>query len=248
MVRKTVFLICTFLSSTYSIAVTTDATELVRKSDALMRRSQSYAKFTLKIKRPTWERTLTLEAWTRGTKEAFIRTLAPAKDRGSTFLKKGREAWQYIPSVDRVIKIPPSMMLQSWMGSDFTNDDVVRADSIVVDYTHKILDEPVENGMRYWLVEALPKPNAPVVWGKIILKIRQTDDVIDTVQYFDEETKLVKVYRTSDIVVVEGLHFPRTAEMQDQSKAGQTTSIHYDTITFSPQLSAQTFSERNLKR
>jgi hypothetical protein len=124
-----------------------------------------------------------MAGWTEGTTKSFIEVLAPRKDQGVTFLKLDRQAWQYVPAVDRTIKIPPSMMLQSWKGSDFTNDDVVRADSLVVDYTHHL----VEQSETTWTIEARPKPKAPVVWGKIILQVNKANFVSEGADYFDEE-------------------------------------------------------------
>ena len=189
-----------------------------------------------------------MEAWTRGTEESFIRVLAPPKERGVTFLKKGREAWQYAPTIDRVIKIPPSMMLQSWLGSDFTNDDVVRADSLVVDYDHAILSVPEEDGVAYWMIEARPKPAAPVVWGRIVLKIRQADFIPVRVDYYDEDSALVKYYETADFADVEGRRLALRATMHDQSRPGNQTEIRYDSLTFKPRMEPDTFTVQNLRR
>ena len=189
-----------------------------------------------------------MEAWTHGTEESFIRVLAPPKERGVTFLKKGREAWQYAPAIDRVIKIPPSMMLQSWLGSDFTNDDVVRTDSLVVDYDHEISSEPEENGVAYWVVAARPKPAAPVVWGRVDLKIRKEDFIPVRVDYLDEDGQLVKYYETADFSEVEGRRLALQATMHDQTRPGNRTEIRYDALTFQPDLKPDTFTVHNLRR
>lgn len=225
-----------------------DAKEIVRRSDDLLRGGKSYTKLTMTITRPEWSRELTMEAWTEGAEKSFIRILSPAKEKGVTFLKKGREAWQYLPTVDRTIKIPPSMMLQSWMGSDFTNDDVVRADSIVVNYTHRIVDEPVEDGVAYWVIEAIPKPGAPVVWGKVVLKIRKEGLVAARADYYDEDGKLIRYYKTFDIEEIEGRLVPTGSTMYSAVKKGRSTTIKYRDLTFKPDISPQTFSLQNLKR
>lgn len=222
--------------------------EIVRRCDDLLRGAESYCKLTMAITRPNWSRTVAMEAWTRGTEESFIRVLAPPKERGVTFLKKGREAWQYAPTIDRVIKIPPSMMLQSWLGSDFTNDDVVRADSLVVDYDHAILSVPEEDGVAYWMIEARPKPAAPVVWGRIVLKIRQADFIPVRVDYYDEDSALVKYYETADFADVEGRRLALRATMHDQSRPGNQTEIRYDSLTFKPRMEPDTFTVQNLRR
>jgi len=224
------------------------AQDIVRKSDELARRLESYAKVTMQIERPDWSRTLVLEGWTQGASNSFMRVLSPRKEKDVTFLKRGREAWQYVPSVDRTIKIPPSMMLQSWMGSDFTNDDVVRADSLVVDYTHAIVEEPEEEGIRYWVIEALPFAEAPVVWGKVMLRIRQHDFVADRVDYYDEDDERVKYYQTFDIRVVDGLAVATRFTMYDLANPGYSTTLTYDDLSFSPDLKPGVFTVRNLKR
>ena len=224
------------------------ATEIIRRSDDLLRGENSYCKMTMTITRPKWQRTVTMEAWTGGTENVFIRILAPKKEKGVAFLKKGREAWQYIPAIDSIMKLSPSMMLQSWMGSDFTNDDVVRADSIVMDYTHWILSEPEEEGVEYWLVEAIPKPDAAVVWGKIVFKIRKSNFVPERVDFFDEDGEIVKYYETSSIKKIEGREIATAFVMYDVLEEGHKTSITYEHMTFKPEMKSGTFSQKNLRR
>lgn len=222
--------------------------EIVRRCDDLLRGEESYGKVTMTVTRPKWSRTVEMEAWTRGTEDSFIRVLSPPKEKGVTFLKKGREAWQYAPAIDRVIKIPPSMMLQSWLGSDFTNDDMVRADSMVVDYDHAIGSEPEENGVAYWVIEARPKPAAPVVWGQVNLKIRKEDFIPVRVDYYDEDGRLVKYYETADFAEVEGRRLATRLTMHDQSRPGNQTEIRYASLTFQPDLRSDTFTVQNLRR
>lgn len=224
------------------------ARDIVRRSDDLTRRTESFAVFTMFIERPDWSRTLRLEGSTQGASNAFMRVLEPRKEKDVTFLKRGREAWQFVPSVDRTIKIPPSMMLQSWMGSDLTNDDIVRADSLVIDYDHRISAEPVEEEVAYWIIDGIPKPEAPVVWGRVEFKIRKQDFVADRVNYFDEDGMLVKYYQTYDIKTIEGMDLATRFTMFDLANPGHSTTLTYDEITFSPDFKPGTFSVRNLKR
>ncbi|MEM7395768.1 MAG: outer membrane lipoprotein-sorting protein [Verrucomicrobiota bacterium] len=199
------------------------ATEIVRRSDDLNRGAASYAALTMDIIRPEWKRSLTMEGWSQGASNSFIRILSPRKEKGVTFLKKGREAWQYVPAIDRTIKIPPSMMLQSWLGSDFTNDDVVRADSVVVDYTHRITGEDESS----WVIEATPKENAPVVWGKLIFHIAKINFVSGRVDYYDEEGEKIKTYRSEGIQKIEGREVPLTTTMVDLKRPGYRTVLLY---------------------
>ena len=237
-----------FIPHGWSVEKTLNAQEIIRRSDTLLRRPESYAEITMRIKRPEWTRTLTLEAWTQGSSNSLMRVLSPKKEKDVTFLKRGREAWQYIPSVDRIIKIPPSMMLQSWMGSDFTNDDIVRTDSLVVDYTHRIASEPEQNGIAYWLIESSPKPNAAVVWGKIELKIRKQNFVADRVDFFDEDGERMKYYQAFDIKRIENMDVATRLTMYNLSKPGYSTSLTYNELTFHPDVRPSTFSVHHLKR
>src|SRR6056297_2767371 len=116
-----------------------DAREIVQKADQLLRGESSYAEIKMLIHRPKWERTIEMKSWSKGDKYSLVYITAPAKERGQVFLKRENEMWNWLPSINRTIKIPPSMMMQSWMGSDLTNDDIVNESSLVKDYTHEIL-------------------------------------------------------------------------------------------------------------
>ena len=232
------------LTATTTAAAPLTAREIIRRSDELLRGSNSYARVTMQITRPRWSRTLTLDAWTQGASNAFIRVVAPKKDQGVTFLKRGREAWQYVPAIDRVIKIPPSMMLQSWMGSDFTNDDIVRADSIVTDYEHVV----VATNADHWVIDAIARPDAPVVWGKVTFRVDRTNYVPQHIEYRDEDGELVKVSDTSDIRTVEGIELATRFKMVDLSRPGHQTEVHYEDLTFKPDLPPEGFGLRRLRR
>jgi hypothetical protein len=191
---------------------------------------------------------MVIEGWTEGASNALMRVLEPKKEEGVTFLKRGREAWQFVPAIDRVIKIPPSMMLQSWMGSDFTNDDVVRSDSLVVDYTHAIIDEKDVDGVPCWVIEAIPKPEAPVVWGRVVITVRKPDLVGDRADFHDEDGTLAKYYRTFEIRDVEGTAVATRFIMYDLTRPGHSTALHYREITFQPDIEEDMFSVRRMQQ
>ncbi len=144
------------------------------------------------VRTPEWQRTLEMTFWYDYPEKTFIRITAPAKDAGTGTLRLGSNMWTYLPSVERVIKIPPSLMLQAWMGSDFTNDDLVKESSLPTDYTHRIEGETTEDGDACYRLIATPKPNAPVVWGKLVLLIRKSDFLPRREEFYDEQGTLQK--------------------------------------------------------
>jgi len=224
------------------------ADQIVERSDDLMRGATSYSEMTMTITTPRYARSLKMKAWTEGRDKAFILVLAPERDAGTTFLKLGREMWNYLPSVERTIKIPPSMMLQSWMGSDFTNDDLARADSFIVDYDHRLLGAEPINGSPCWKVELMPKPNAPVVWGKVVIWVAQDGYVGRRVEYYDEDMQVAKLLTADRIVTASGRKIASHMVMVNKKKPGQQTEVTYDAIKFDVPISADTFTQRNLTR
>jgi outer membrane lipoprotein-sorting protein len=147
-----------------SVTFAQDAKEIVQKSNDLIRATSSYAEVKMKVIKPDWQREMTMKMWSLEPDYSLVLMTAPAKDTGTVTLKRKLEVWNWIPSVNRTIKIPPSMMLQSWMGSDFTNDDLVKQSSIVEDYTHEIIGEETLEGYECYVLKLTPKPDATVVW------------------------------------------------------------------------------------
>ena len=158
-------------------AAAPDATDLIRKAENHMQGKSFNGKMTMKVEHDGQVREMKMRVWLAGRDKALIKILEPQKDRGTGNLRLKLELWQFLPNVNRVIRIPPSMMLQSWMGSDFTNDDLVKASSLVNDYTHKILGKEEDHGIKAIKVELMPKKDAPVVWGKILMWVRDPDAV-----------------------------------------------------------------------
>jgi outer membrane lipoprotein-sorting protein len=232
-------------------AQTLTADELVAKMDALMRGSTSYSKMKMSIENPDWSspRQIEMFAYESVTdSKSFIRITAPASDRGSGFLKIGFNLWMFVPATERVMKMPPSMMHDSWMGSDFTNDDLVRESSIVKDYTHAIkdvTDNPA--GGKTYEVELIPKPNAPVVWGKIVAWVSDQGFTPLKEQYFDEQGKLVNEIIFSEVKDFGGRKIPSTWEMRSMTKPGHKTIIHIVEMKFDLKIDPGIFTEKNLK-
>jgi outer membrane lipoprotein-sorting protein len=205
-------------------------------------------RYEMSIVTPRWQRTLALRVWMDRPRRTFIRIDAPAKEAGIGSLRIGSEMWNYLPAVERTIKIPPSMMLQPWMGSDFTNDDLVKESSILDDYTHEIGDAPAIDGQPAHRVVATPKPEAAVVWGRVVYFVRKSDAIPLKQEYFDERGELVRVMTFSDIREVGGRRLPTRWEMRPVGKPGHMTTVVLQDAVFNPPLDDEVFTQRHLQR
>jgi outer membrane lipoprotein-sorting protein len=224
----------------------TDAALLVKESIDYYRGTASMSKVAMTIHRPDWERTMTIEAWTRGTKDSLFFIAAPAKDKGNGTLKKGREMWTYNPKVNRVIKLPPSMMSQAWMGSDFSNNDLAKSDSVIEDYDHAIESVKESDGHKVYVIRSVPKPAAPVVWGMQRLYLRD-DKILLREEFFDEDRQLVKAMTGSDIRMLGGKLFPRIWRMQKADVKDEYTQLEYQELKFLKDLPDRLFTITSLK-
>jgi outer membrane lipoprotein-sorting protein len=225
-----------------------DASEIVKRSDELMRSKSSYSEITMTIVKPDWSRTISLKAWALEPDYALMYITAPARDKGSATLKRKNEVWNWLPSAQRVIKIPPSMMLQSWMGSDFTNDDLVRQSSIVKDYHHTIIgDEKIDNYQCY-KIQMIPKPEAGVVWGRIVVWISKDKYLQVKAEYYDEDGFLVKTFAGTREKKLGGREILTLWEMIPEDKPGNKTILEYEDIKFNYDVDVSFFSEQNMKR
>jgi outer membrane lipoprotein-sorting protein len=225
-----------------------DATEVVRRSDDLMRGDSRSGTYSMKIVTPKWTRKLTLLVHSMDRDKMFIRILSPAKEAGIGTLRLGNEMWNYLPSVEKTIKIPPSLMLRPWMGSDFANDDLVKESSIVNDYTHQIVDHEDINGETVLKIEFTPKPDAPVIWGKLYHWIRESDFVPLKEEYYSERGKAIKVMEYSDIGSVSDRIIPRTWKMSSLTKEGRSTTIKLLEVTYNEPIDDVIFSMSYLRR
>ena len=180
------------------------AKEIITKADEKMRGKSSYSEMKITTVRPKWQKEMILKTWTKGSDYSVSLVMSPAKEKGSVFLKRENEVWNYLPTLDRTIKLPPSMMMQSWMGTDLTNDDLVKQSSTVIDYTHKILGEENIDGLPCWKLELIPKEEASVVWGKIISWIDKADYMQMKSEFYDEDDELVNLMKGSAVKVFSG--------------------------------------------
>lgn len=225
-----------------------DAREIVRKADQHLRGKSSQSELSMKIVRPDWSREMGLKFWSRGSDYALILVTSPARDRGTTYLLREDEVWNYRPDIDRVIKLPPSMMSQSWMGSDFTNDDLVKESSIVEDYQHEIVSNTTIDGREAWEIKLTPKPEAAVVWGEIHLWVGKDRYLQLRVEYYDEDEELVNVMEMSEIEEMGGRLLPTRMVMRPVDEEGHRTIMKYEDVEFNIDIAQSFFSQQNMKR
>ena len=224
-----------------------DASALVENSFKYMRGNASIATVIMTIHRPDWEREMTIKAWTRGKKYSLFYIQSPPKDHGNGTLKKSREMWMYNPKVNRVIKVPPSMMSQSWMGSDFSNNDLAKSDSFVNDYIHSIVGTETHDGQKVYVIKSMPKPDAPVIWGMQMLKIRE-DLIWLSQEFFDEDFKSVKRMSTLEIQMMGGKLYPKVWRMRETDKEDRYTQLTYSSLTFKSDLPDSLFTLTSLRK
>lgn len=245
--KKIIYMV--FISLIYTSSLSAqDAKEIVKKSDELMRSKSSYAEVTMTVIKTDWTRTVEMKNWALEPDYALIYITEPARDKGSVTLKRKKEVWSWIPTAQKVIKIPPSMMLQPWMGSDFTNDDLVKESSVVNDYTHTVIGEEKFNGYDCYKIQSAPKPDAGVVWGKLLIWIAKGAYFQLKVEFYDEDGFIVKTYLGNEIKEMDGRTIPTYWEMIPVDRPGEKTVFIYNKILFNYDVNESFFSERNMKR
>ena len=241
---------CLFIVLTSLFAISVhgqSALEIVQKADEKMRGSTSQGELIIRTVRPGWTRETTVRTWIKGTDMALILVLAPAKDKGIVFLKRKKEVWNWMPSLERTIKLPPSMMSQSWMGTDFTNDDLVKESSIVHDYTHSIIGDTVVSGRSSYIVQMIPKPEAAVVWGKLIVTIDKKDLLELHTRFYDEDGTLVNTMNGYDVKLMDGRLIPTRFEMIPADKPNQKTIMIYKNIRYNQPIDNALFTTQRMQ-
>jgi 4-hydroxy-L-threonine phosphate dehydrogenase PdxA len=227
------------------------AKEIVDRANKSLRGDSSHAKLTMTVVTPKWKRKLTIEGWNKGRKMAYIVIHKPAKEKGTTTLRRGGEMWMWMPRVERLLKVPPTMMHSSWQGSDFTYEDIVKADSIVKDYTHKLLKKVEGEPYDTYTFEATPKPDAPVVWGKVIFTTGVYPDgwvVALKEEDYNERGELIRTITLSDIKVMGGHRVPTKLVCEPRRRKGRKTILEYHKLEFNVPLEDSFFSLSRVQR
>jgi len=223
-----------------------DAGQIVQAAIDHWRGLSSYTEMTMVIHRPDWERSMTMRAWTKGDDKSLVRVVEPSKDRGNGTLTDDNDMWTFSPKVNRVIKIPSSMMGQSWMGSDFSNKDVARADDIVDQYDHEMLSVDAVDGITVYRIEAIPHEDAAVVWGREVLAIRE-DYVVLEHAFFDQDGELVKSLHTLDIGEMGGRTIATRQRMSKVDTPEEWTEITVNDVEYELELKDSLFTLSNLR-
>jgi len=243
----------TLLLSSVSVTILTgprveaqEAKEIITKADAKSRGQYLEQEMRMTITRPEWERTLTMKTWSKGNEYSIVLITAPAKEKGQVFLKREKEMWSWVPSIERLIKISPSMMMQSWMGSDFTNDDLVKESSIINDYTHSLLGNDELDGTSCWKIQLIPKPDAPVVWGKVISWVDKNYNQ-RKIEYYDEEGALKNTMYLSDIKRMKDREIPTRMEMVPAGEKNKNTVVEVLSAVYDKPIPDSQFSIQNMK-
>ena len=224
------------------------AREIVQKADEKLRGKSSIMEMKMTIVRPTWTREVELKSWSLGDNYALMYILAPSRDRGVVFLKRDKEIWNWQPSIERLIKLPPSMMMQSWMGSDFKNDDMVRQSSIVNDFSQEIVGNETIDGRECYKIELIPKESAAVVWGKVILWIDKKDYLELKSEFYDEDGYLIHTMYGKSIKVMDNVLLPSVLEVIPADDPGNKTLVEYVSVDFDVPLNEDFFSVQQAKR
>ena len=243
---KHILVLSLLILTKVSFAQTAD--DIVKTADEKFRGKSSYAEMTISIIRPKWSKDMEMKAWSKGSDYSVSVIMSPAKEKGTVFLMRQKEVWNYLPTIERTIKFPPSMMLQNWMGTDLTNDDLVKQSSMVTDYNKKIIGEEEKECYPCWKIELLPKENAAVVWGKIIIWIDKKEYMQMQTDFYDEDGFLVNQMIGTDVKTFDNKKLPSKLTVVPVDKPGQSTVISYDQWKFDINIPEQYFTTNYMKR
>jgi len=239
----------TALASTALPSYALTGKEIIRKTEDAMRGTSVVGTYLITVKTKLWTRTMKLKAYDqRAGKKSFNEIYEPKKDAGNRFLMINKNMWHYVPKLQQTIKISPSMMLQSWMGSDFTNDDIVKESSIEEDYTHAVTGAATVDGHPCHVITLTPKPDAAVVWGKIIYSVRQSDYLPVREEFYNEHNVLKRVMTFGQFKKMDDRVIPTLWKMQTVSKPEAHTILEIASIRFNTAIPSRTFTMQNLTR
>ena len=224
-----------------------DVKTIIDKVDKLYRADSSVAEMEMTIVTPNWERTLKMKAWSEGMDKTFFRILSPKKDKGISTLRVDKEMWNFFPKINKVMKVPPSMMMGSWMGSDFTNDDLVKENTLMDDYTYKLVTPEGAKKENYY-IKLMPKKTTASVWGKVIVTARKKDYMPLSQDFYDEKGVKMRIMEFKEVKEMGGRTIPTVMEIVPLNKEKHKTTVRYLSAEFNTKLDKDTFTLRNLQK
>lgn len=225
-----------------------DPKQVIQNALDLQNGKSNQGEMEMTLVRTKYTRSVSMKSWSLGTDYFMIYITEPARDKGQVFLKRSTDMWNWMPNISRMIKIPPSMMAQNWMGSDFTNDDLVKMNSLVEDYDHKLTGEESIEGFDCYIIELIPKPNSAVVWGKITAWIAKDEYYQMKAEYYNEDFELINRMEASEVKQFDDRRLPSKLVMTPLNKKGQQTIMDYKSMSFSVDLPESFFSQQNMKK
>jgi len=246
--QRLLALILFMASFSVSISQNINLRDIVYKAENRLRGKSSIATATITIIRPKYEREMTIKIWTKTDDYNIMYIMSPARDRGTVYLKRKKEIWYYLPSIERNIKMPPSMMSQSWMGTDMSNDDLVSKSSLADDFTHKLLGEEIVNGVNCYHIELVPKEDADVVWGKVEIWVDKGLYNIMKEEQYDEDMLLVNTMNAYEVKEMGGEILPVKMEIIPADKPNQKTLMEYNSLDFDVDIPDSYFSQQYMTR
>tara|TARA_B110000459_G_C16558389_1_gene470300 strand:+ start:736 stop:1494 length:759 start_codon:yes stop_codon:yes gene_type:complete len=246
---KSLFFSVIFLSTSVVFGQVLTAKEIIKKSEDKIRGgNQAYTEMTIEIIRPKWSREMKLKSWALGADYSMILITGPARDKGSVFLKNQKQVWGYIPKFNRITKLPPAVMSQSWMGTDLTNDDLVRESNKVDDFKYFLKPDTMIDNLSCYQIELIPNEGTNVIWGKIILFIDKVDFITLRNESYDEDNQLVNVLKASVIKIMDGVKMATKMEIIPMEEKGKKTIMTIEKLDTHQSLDATFYSKQNMKR
>jgi outer membrane lipoprotein-sorting protein len=243
---KILIILSGILFLTPSVAQDPDASQLIRAAMDHWRGMTSYSDMTMTIHRPDWERSMNMLSWSKGDKLSLVRVVEPKKDAGNGTLLNDNNMWTYTPKINRIIKVPSSMMSQNWIGSDFSNKDISKSTDIIDQYDHELIATEERDGHVYYTVSSVPHEEAAVVWGKEVLTVRD-DYVLIEQQFWDQDGVLVKSMKTLEVEEMGGRAVAKIMRMGKMDEPGEWTQLTANSIEFDLELSDNLFTLSNLR-
>jgi len=222
--------------------------ELLDAVDDQSRGTSSEGRMTMSVKTSRWERSITMDLWSRGEDHSLLRIVAPAKEAGMATLRAGDNIWNYLPKVDRTMKVPAAMMSGNWMGSHFTNNDLVHSSRFADDFSARITQRPDAKGEGSWVIECIPKEDAPVVWGKLLITVSGKHRIGESITYWDEDGALVRSMSFLDVQMIDGRAVPMRMRMVPADAPSEYTEIVYDSLRFDMDLPDSLFTLQSIRR